>query len=322
MIEDILPGLYKIELPLPKNPLKSVNCYVIKGADRNLIIDTGMNRPECKEVMMPALQKLEVDLNRTDLFVTHLHADHFGLTGDLATDSSVCYFGDVETRIVKGPRHWADLLDYYTANGFPLQVLKESMAKHPGYLYSPSRLVDITEVRDGQVIEVGGYALRCVETPGHSPGHMCLYDESKKILFSGDHILFDITPNIAHWPEMGDALGSYLESLERADTLEVEMVLPAHRSSWHEHRKRIQELKEHHRVRLEEAMDALRQGDKTAYQVAPHITWKIEAKEWKDFPIVQQWFAMGETIAHLVYLLERGKVRKYNEDGLVYYTPA
>ncbi len=322
MIEDILPGLYKIELPLPKNPLKSVNCYVIKGADRNLIIDTGMNRPECKEVMMPALQKLEVDLNRTDLFVTHLHADHFGLTGDLATDSSVCYFGDVETRIVKGPRHWADLLDYYTANGFPLQVLKESMAKHPGYLYSPSRLVDITEVRDGQVIEVGGYALRCVETPGHSPGHMCLYDESKKILFSGDHILFDITPNIAHWPEMGDALGSYLESLEKTDTLEVELVLPAHRSSWHEHRKRIQELKEHHRVRLEEAVAALKEGDKTAYQVAPHITWKIEAKEWKDFPIVQQWFAMGETIAHLVYLLERGKVRKYNADGTTYYALA
>ncbi len=322
MIEDILPGLYKIELPLPKNPLKSVNCYVIKGSDRNLIIDTGMNRPECKEVMMPALQKLDVDLNRTDLFVTHLHADHFGLTGDLATESSVCYFGDVETRIVKGPRHWADLLDYYTANGFPLQVLKESMAKHPGYLYSPSRLVDITEVRDGQVIEVGGYALKCVETPGHSPGHMCLYDESKKILFSGDHILFDITPNIAHWPEMGDALGSYLESLEKTDTLEVELVLPAHRSSWHEHRKRIQELKEHHRVRLEEAMDALRKGDKTAYQVAPYITWKIEAKEWKDFPIVQQWFAMGETIAHLVYLLERGKVKRYNLDGTTYYALA
>jgi glyoxylase-like metal-dependent hydrolase (beta-lactamase superfamily II) len=322
MIEDVLPGLYKIELPLPKNPLKSVNCYLIKGPDRNLIIDTGMNRPECKEVMMPALQKLDVDLNRTDLFVTHLHADHFGLTGDLATESSVCYFGDVETRIVKGPRHWADLLDYYTANGFPLQVLKESMAKHPGYLYSPSRLVDITEVRDGQVIEVGGYALRCVETPGHSPGHMCLYDESKKILFSGDHILFDITPNIAHWPEMGDALGSYLESLEKADTLEVELVLPAHRSSWHEHRKRIQELKEHHRVRLEEAVAALKEGDKTAYQVAPHITWKIEAREWKDFPIVQQWFAMGETIAHLVYLLERGKVRRYNIDGTTYYAPA
>ncbi|MFA5066066.1 MAG: MBL fold metallo-hydrolase [Dehalococcoidia bacterium] len=322
MIEDVLPGLYKIELPLPKNPLKSVNCYVIKGSDRNLIIDTGMNRPECKEVMMPALQKLGIDLNRTDLFVTHLHADHFGLTGDLATESSICYFGRAETKIVKGPRHWADLLDYYTANGFPLQVLKESMAKHPGYLYSPSRLVDITEVDDGQVIEVGGYALRCVETPGHSPGHMCLYDEGKKILFSGDHILFDITPNIAHWPEMGDALGDYLNSLDKAGTLEAELVLPAHRSSWHEHKKRIQELKEHHRVRLEEAIAALKQGDKTAYQVAPYITWKIEAKEWKDFPIVQQWFAMGETIAHLIYLLEREKIRKYNEDGLTYYTLA
>ena len=113
MIEDILPGLYKIELPLPKNPLKSINCYVIKGKDRNLIIDTGMNREECKAVLFPALKELDIDLHKTDLFITHLHADHFGLTGDLATDTSVCYFNRVETAIVKGASHWGKFLDLF-----------------------------------------------------------------------------------------------------------------------------------------------------------------------------------------------------------------
>ncbi len=320
MIEDILPGLYKVELPLPKNPLRSVNSYIIKSQDRNLIIDTGMNRPECKEVLFPALEKLGVDLNRTDMFVTHLHADHFGLTGDLARDSSKCYFGRAETRIVKGPRHWADLLEFYLENGFPEAVLKDAMSKHPGYLYSPSRIVDITIVDNGHVIEIGDYALKCVETPGHSPGHMCLYDENKKILFSGDHILFDITPNISYWPEMGNALGAYLDSLEKVSKLDVSLVLPAHRRSWHEHQQRISELKQHHQFRLEEAITALRDGDMTAYEVAPYITWKIEFKEWNQFPIVQQWFAVGETLAHLHYLEQKGVISQRKEDGKILFS--
>ena len=160
MIENILPGLYKIELPLPKNPLKSINCYLIKGKERNLIIDTGMNREECKAVLFPALKEMAVDLQRTDLFITHLHADHFGLTGDLATDSSICYFNRVETAIVKGAAHWGEFLHVFVENGFPESVLRESMAKHPGVLYSPRRMVEITPVDDGQVIEVGDYKLK------------------------------------------------------------------------------------------------------------------------------------------------------------------
>jgi glyoxylase-like metal-dependent hydrolase (beta-lactamase superfamily II) len=320
MIEDVLPGLYKVELPLPKNPLKSVNSYIIKDKKRNLIIDTGMNRPECKDILFPALEKLGIDLNCTDLFVTHLHADHFGLSGDLATESTKSYLGRGDTKIVKGPRHWADLLEFYLSNGFPDHVLKESMSKHPGYLYSPSRLVDITTVDDGQVIEIGDFVLKCVETPGHSPGHMCLYDANKKILFSGDHILFDITPNISYWPEMGDALAEYLASLEKVSHLDVRLVLPAHRSSWHEHQQRIDELKQHHQVRLDEVITALQDGDMTAYEVAPYVTWKIEYREWKQFPIVQQWFAVGETLAHLHYLEQKGVISQRKEDGRILFS--
>ena len=76
MINEIASNLFCIELPLPQNPLKSINAYVIKGKNRNLIIDTGMNRPECKAVLFPALNELRVDMEKTDLFITHLHADH------------------------------------------------------------------------------------------------------------------------------------------------------------------------------------------------------------------------------------------------------
>lgn len=322
MIKEILPNLYCIELPLPKNPLKAINSYVIKDSKRSLIIDTGMNREECKSVLFPALKELGIDMSKTDLFITHLHADHFGLSGDLASDSSRCYFGRLESALMKGESRWSMLLDFYQRNGFPEAALKESMSNHPGFLYSPKRIVDITEVDDGKKIEVGDFLLECIETPGHSPGHMCLYDANKKILFSGDHILFDITPNITFWPELKDSLRAYLASLDKVSKLEVSLVLPGHRKSWNNHLERISELKKHHRNRLEEAISALKKGEMTAYEVAPYITWKIEYKSWDQFPIGQQWFAVGETIAHLHYLENDGMIKRRVDNGLVYFALA
>jgi glyoxylase-like metal-dependent hydrolase (beta-lactamase superfamily II) len=319
MIKEIRSDLFCIEVPLPKSPLKSVNSYVIKGKDRNLVIDTAMNRPECKEVLLPGLEKLGIDLEKTDLFITHLHADHFGLTGDVASDKSKCYFGHEETKIIHGRPDWEEVLNFYVENGFPESVVRDSMSRHPGLLYSPSRLVDLTPVSDGEILRVGDYELRCIDTPGHSPGHVCLYDEKKKIFFSGDHILFDITPNITHWVQREDSLRDYLASLDKVSTLEVEMVLPGHRNPWHNHADRIQELKQHHRHRLDEVIAALQDGDMTAYEVAPYITWKIEARDWDDFPIAQKWFAVGETLAHLHYLEHDGVLEQYKEDGLIYY---
>jgi glyoxylase-like metal-dependent hydrolase (beta-lactamase superfamily II) len=318
-MREIENNIFCIELPLPKNPLKSINSYVLKGKDRWLIIDTGMNRPECKDVLLPALQELGVDLAKTDLFITHLHADHFGLVGDLATDTSICYLGHLDREIVKNRGHWEEFFKFFSENGFPESILKESMSRHPGVLYSASRMPEITSVKDGQKITVGDFELTCIETPGHSPGHMCLYDARNKILFSGDHILFDITPNISCWPEMDDSLRSYLSSLDKVAGLDVSRVYPAHRSALHDLATRIDELKKHHSHRLDEALTALEDGDMTAYEVAPYITWKIEYTEWKDFPVAQQFFAVGETLAHLHYLEHEGTVKSYRDDGQIYF---
>ena len=68
-------------------------------------------------------------------------------------------------------------------------------------------------VEDGDVLHRGGFSFECICTPGHTPGHMCLYDREKRVFLSGDHVLFDISPNITCWSTMHDALGSYIESL-------------------------------------------------------------------------------------------------------------
>ena len=321
MIEEILPNLYRIEIPLPKSPLKYLNSYLIKAKGRFLLIDTGMNREECMRVMSSSMRKLDVDLEKTDFFITHLHSDHLGLVSNLATDTSKVYFNEEESYIenVTSPereRRWQTVHMVYLSNGFPEDELKRATESHPGRRFGLKSHVNFSFKRENDTIEIGDYFFRCVETLGHSPGHMCLYEADKKVLVAGDHILFDITPNITHWPEMEDSLKQYLASLEKVYALDVNLILPGHRRLLENHKKRIRELQEHHQSRANEALSALEDGDKNAYQVAPCITWDISFSSWEQFPPAQKWFAFGETLAHLEYLEGQGKVqrkRKGNE---------
>ena len=89
MPEEICQNIYRIEVPLPENPLKSLNSYVIKGKDRNLVVDTGFNQKICLEAMQTGLSTLGIDLSQTDFFITHFHADHFGLVAVLGAVQSV-----------------------------------------------------------------------------------------------------------------------------------------------------------------------------------------------------------------------------------------
>ncbi|MGB8706535.1 MAG: MBL fold metallo-hydrolase [Dehalococcoidia bacterium] len=325
MIEEILPDLYRVEIPLPRSPLKALNSYMVKGNGRFLIIDTGMNREECLRPMHSALQKLGIDLDKTDFFITHLHADHSGLVGVLASDTSKIYFNKTEASFVNfqpSEDYWKKHFVFYHSNGFPEDEMKRVWEGHPGFRYSSRRQISFSVTEEGDEIEVGNYLFRCIETPGHSPGHTCLYEANKKILICGDHILFDITPNITHWEQLENSLKHYLANLDKVYALDVNLILPGHRIVWNDHRKRIGELKEHHRNRLDEALCAVKDGGKTAWEVAPYITWDIDCNSWAEFPSVQKFFAVGETIAHLDYLEADGKLRKVMRNHKVLYSLA
>jgi len=326
MIEEILPNLYRTVIPLPKNPLKELNSYLIKSDDRSLIIDTGFNREECLEVMNASLKELDVDLNKTDIYITHLHVDHMGLSGELATDTSKIYFNEAEANHLKGEErtnwasYWGKICDVYVANGFPGDGIQRSVESHPAHKFGPKRELEFTTLRDGDTLEIDNYKFRCISTPGHSPGHMCLYDADKKLLVAGDHILFDITPNIAFWLELEDPLGAYLSSLEKVYSLEVDTCLPGHRTLVNDHRGRIKELQEHHKNRLGEVITALEKGEQNVIQIAPQLSWDIDCETWEEFPPAQKWFAFGETLAHVIYLVNKGKVNRREKDGKLLYS--
>lgn len=317
MVEEISKNLFRAEIPLPRNPLKYTNSYIIKSPDRNLVIDTGLNMKECMDAMQAALDELGVDLARTDFFITHLHADHFGLVGSLATEGSKIYFNRLDAERIQGAGGWDRMIEFGRISGFPEGLLEEALNRHPGYKHHSEPNYTLTILEDGDTIEAGDYTLTCVQTPGHTRGHMCLYDAERKVLFAGDHILIDITPNIQLWTEDENPLEQYMASLDKVHEFDIELVLPGHRRLVEDCKGRIQELKAHHRHRADEILVILKEGPMSAYEVAGRMTWDIKADSWEDFPIPQQWFATGEAIAHLKYLDARGEIASEKRDGKI-----
>lgn len=319
-LEEILPQIYQAEIPLPGNPLKATNSYIIKGKDRSLIIDTGMNRKVCMDAMSQALRELNLDLSKTDLFITHLHADHLGLAGVLSSPSSRVFFNGPDAEIMEMKNLWKEMSRVAVQYGFPHS--EDAVEKHPGNRYSPREALSFSIVQEGDRISCGEYNFTCIETPGHTRGHICLYETDQKIFISGDHILGDITPNISSWDDLRNPLDDYLASLDKVYAIDIDLVLPGHRSRITDCRKRIYELKEHHRNRLDEIVQILNtHGPSTAYQIASQMTWDIKADNWEMFPLMQKWFATGEAIAHLKYLEVEGSIHRSYSGGTIQYTP-
>ena len=195
MLEEVYPDIHRIEVPLPRNPLRDINSYVIRGEDCFLVVDTGMNRPECLDAVRAALDALSVDLSRTDFFITHQHSDHIGLVSALKSPASHVFLNPLEAAHILDPDLWTGMAAVARTHGFP--DAEAATDAHPGRKYLFSGRPDFTHLLEGDTVPIGKYTFRCIATPGHTPGHLCLYEAEAKILFSGDHILDTITPNIS-----------------------------------------------------------------------------------------------------------------------------
>lgn len=312
MYEELFPDIYRIRVPLPGNPLKEINSYVILSKTRNLVIDTGLNRQECVEALSKGFSEIGLDIEKTDLFLTHMHGDHIGLAGWFKTAGSSIFCSETDGILVTQPEtQWPVLKKLSQPHGFfTNEEADAAIAAHPANKYPPDKIEAVTTVKDGDCIKAGDYTLQCIATPGHTSGHVCLYDPVSKILFAGDHILGDITPNISQWRLEDTNLADYLGSLDKIAAFDVRLVLPGHRSMVADCRARIQQLKQHHDQRNNEILDALKGSEPlSAYQVASRISWNINKPSWELFPIAQKWFATGETVAHLCFLRDKGAVK-------------
>jgi len=294
-----------------------VNTYVIKADDEDVVIDVGPDLFLSIMALRKNMKRLNVRLNRSLFIVTHAHRDHVGATRKLATASKV-YIGHNELRTLMSSEDRArEVLAFAVENGFP-----ECLAKSVVRLMLVTRFKDAPELvplRDGEVLELGHYKLKCIETPGHTQGHICLYDQNKGILFSGDHVLRDITPNISSWSYEEDALSAYLLSLKRLCELDLAIVLPGHGRPLKDLKRRVRELVDHHEERLLQIIKILKVQSGDAYWVSSKVKWKTQHPSWWRTSIFYRWLAFGETLAHLNFLVRLGLVDRKLVKGKAIY---
>lgn len=308
VLTEVYPNIFLNEIALPRNPLRVINSYVIMSPKKNLIVDTGFNTEDCQKALMEGLTELKVDFGKTELFNTHMHTDHSGLTHFLQQQGvKTVYFSPVDGRLYNGISHKESFIKtLHNLNN--IYGLKSDNPFGKDFGSAPVADLNFTPLSEGEEIVVGDYRFEAVETPGHTPGHLSLYERKHKLFFCGDHILNEISPNITFWGFDQDVLDTYLKSLKKVAAFEVDYLLTGHRKVLREHRKRIQELLDHHEDRINEILKILQTGAKTVGETASLMSWDVSNRKWDEFPKSQKWFASGEAMSHLEHLVHKGLV--------------
>lgn len=325
---EVLPGVHLLRLPLTGSPLRFTNGYLIRADDGWTLVDCGWDMPDVLEALRNQVTDLGVRLEdiRT-LVITHFHTDHYGMAATL--------IGLTQARLMMHRLDWLhvqqEMVDFgqmigrlnswLTLNGAPPEMTAEEHRR----MEAMRRLYTVIEpdvkLEEGFEIYSGNHKFRVVWTPGHSNGHICLFDEERSALMTGDHVLDPISPNVSLAREyLGNPLGQYLQSLRKVGELDADLVLPAHGDPFRSVSRRVRELLAHHDEREAEVLEAVSHGERTGYQVAAALPWTRRRRTLADLGLGQQRMAMTETLAHLEELRERGLVRRERRGDLLLFT--
>lgn len=309
--------------------LGHLNVYLIQGSHGWLLIDTGWNTPESFKVLKDSLGSLGLDFKDINTIVlTHSHPDHYGLTGMVLQQAPkiklLCHRWEadlIESRYIKFAEPQQDIAFLLEKHGVPENDLQPLGAASMPMLQMITVAVPNQVLYGGEIISTGIFDLEVIWTPGHSPGHICLYEAKNRLLFCGDNILPTITPNVGYHVLSGDnPLGEYLLALSKLANLPVDCVYPGHEYSFTNIKGRIKEIIEHHQEREVEILNCLAQGVSNSYQICRKLTWNTLGVGWEKLPPLLKRAAITETIAHLEHMRWEGRIsRKFENNRISYH---
>lgn len=318
-VSEVYPGIFRIPLPMP-GPLREVHVYLIKGDRGHLLIDGGWDTPDNWEMLWHSLIEAGIDLAPGAigrLLITHVHVDHIGMASRVRSTFGAEILMHAYEQVFLEPRYsepqslLATMNQWLKINGVPddhLARLRDASLAFTGHeMPGP----DVT-LNGAEVVAVGPYRWQVIWTPGHSPGHVCLYEPDHQLLITGDHILPNQTPNMSLHPQSTpNPLADYLDSLVYLRELPIKLALPGHGDPFSDVRQRVDHTVEHHHRRLEELRQALQDhGPMTAWQAAHHVRWSGGRRKFEEFDMWNQRLALLETLAHLEYLRLADRNRK------------
>ncbi len=328
-MKQILPGIYQITLTLSGFNPDSINTYLVQDNSGYVIIDTGWDSPESVESLERQLAEIKIGLSDIKrVILTHCHIDHLGLMSKLKRSyQAKIYLHQNELDLIKirfsGGDNFLPLTDkFLQSHGVPETELSPPEIPIPVTTELVSTQPDVL-LHGGEEIRVGEYNLRVINTPGHTPGHIALYEPHKKFLFSGDVLLPTIATNAAiHVQHMKNPLQQYLNSLSTLKELDIDLILPGHEYVFSGHRQRIEELLNHHQEKAQEIRRAFTDPQpKTAYDVSKILSWspKTQTIMWNNLSGWDKRFAVLQTIAHLEVMVGENTLTRFSQGGKLYY---
>ena len=325
--EELLPGLWSIPVPIPDNPLGYTLVYLFQTPRGSVLVDTGWDDDASWEALVAGCITAGVPIDSCyGVLVTHVHPDHHGLSERVREasgawialherDAAMVSKMSAAAATDRAERASADFRDEFAA-----VLLEAGASEHELTISAPHRprgrarqrplAVPDRHLQDGDAMDVPGWSVQAVWTPGHSPGHTCFRVPDHGLLLAGDHVLPSITPHIAisRADRGGDPLGDFLASLRKVDRPDVTTVLPAHEHRFVNLHERVVQITHHHHEHLA-AIDALlAAGPATLWDIAGRLAWN---RPWDDLTLSMKRAAVNETAAHLRYLTRRERAVRY-----------
>ena len=322
-----IEGVYRFQIDFPPfDGLKFVCIYLLNVDNHNVLIDAGLHIGSWKNLFFKELKKLNLTISDIDYcIITHDHLDHVGLIKIFKRRNPdiKILMHEFTDEILHMQNNFNQVEN--TSMELADQMVKFGISKEQGdrivqFFTSWSKLISYYKpdriLNDNDEIVIGSEKLKVIFTPGHAAGHICVFDENKRNLFSGDHILSRITPHIGNFVvsplvkkkyDFTNILDYYLKSLDRIDNLNSKLIFPAHQEVIYNPHERIMEIKKHHEIRLKEISEIIKDKPMTPLRIS-------QIHFGDDLSQLNIFLAVSEVLGHLIYLENQGKVTRIEKN--------
>ncbi|HWK27879.1 MAG TPA: MBL fold metallo-hydrolase [Solirubrobacter sp.] len=303
--ERILPGVWRLRLPLDLPAVPHCNAWALQAGDGIVLVDTGMHDRGSMTHFETALQKTGHSVDDIRLIViTHAHIDHCGQAPPLAERAGCEVWMHPGWKLhARDAPDLDETIEVALQSGVPEAPLQRWAERRRGLGSGQAgTLYADRDLLPGVTIETDAGTWQVIETPGHAPSHVCLHQPEQRLLISGDHLL----GRVSQYFDVGftpDPVGEFLDSLDKVDALDARLALAGHARPFTDLHGHV----EANRTLLARNLDAVRAQLRTGEQTAYAITRAVVGEHFTEELAAWQ---LAMTRAWLTHLEARGEVAR------------